>query len=282
MIEKLFIKVFFCYNHISYTRSFNMQDNTDNEPLDRLETEASELVFDLMHIIEDFTQTYFNDEYEVLKFNINFLESNGFAYQKKVDYMKLNRFIAAAYNTIGANDVQAIDGLISKFYKDIVFLNNFYKSFLEKSKDISIVFKYHFLKSVGELDGLHTRLSEKEAKRTGKMEHLQNDEERAEFGAYIKEQFFREFKKERDGYAENLRSIINTKTYYFDKLLWNEAKKSASIRDFFKKSRRIDGDLTEELSTKIFVKQYLQTVDFSHAKDIKWHTYLQNVLPLMD
>jgi len=259
-----------------------MADNTMNEPLDGLEGEASELVFDLMAIIEDFTQTYFNDEYEVLKFNINFLESNGFAYQKKVDYMKLNRFIAAAYNTIGANDVQAIDGLLSKFYKDIVFLNNFYKSFLEKSKDIAMVFKYHFLKSVGDLDGLHTRLSEKEAKRTGKMEHLQNDEERNEFGAYIKEQFLREFKKERDTYAENLRSIINTKTYYFDKLLWNEAKKSASIRDFFKKSRRIDGDLTEELSTKIFVKQYLQTVDFSHAKDIKWHTYLQNVLTLMD
>ena len=259
-----------------------MNDESNESLEEEIEEIADSAFLDLVVVIQKFNDEYFNDEYEVLKFNINFLESNGFAYQTKIDYMKLNRFIAAAYNTIGANDVQAIDGLLSKFYKDIVFLNNFYKSFIEKSKDSAIVFKYHFLKSVNGLDGLHTRLSEKEAKRTGKKESLRNDEERSAFGGYVQEQFLLEFKKERDEYAENLRTIINTKTYYFDKLLWNEARKSASIREFFKKSRRVDGDLTEELSTKIFVKQYLQTVDFSHAKDIKWHTYLQNVLTVMD
>ena len=256
--------------------------NQVNGALNGLEDTTSELVFDLIALIQDFIEEYFSDEYEVLKFNINFLESNGFAYQTKVDYMKLNRFIGAAYNTIETNDVQVIDGLVSKFYKDIVFLNNFYKSFLEKSKDIPSVFKYHFLKSLGGLDGLHTKLSEKEAKRTGTKEILHNDEERNAFELYVRDQFLNEFKKEREAYTENLRSIINTKTYYFDKFLWNEAKNSASIRDFFKKSKRTDDDITDELSTKIFIKQYIQTVDFSHAKDIKWHQYLQNVLTIMD
>ena len=41
---------------------------------------------------------------------------------------------AAAYNTIESNDIQVIDTLLSKFYKDIIFLNSFYKNFLEKSK----------------------------------------------------------------------------------------------------------------------------------------------------
>lgn len=79
-----------------------------------------------------------------------------------------------------------------------------------------------------------------------------------------------------------MRSIINTKTYYFDKLLWNEAKKSTAIVDFFKRSKRADGELMEELSTKIFIKQYMQTIDLSHAKDVKWHQYLQNIITIMD
>jgi len=40
-----------------------MVDHAVNEPLDGLEDEMSELVFDLIAIIDDFTQTYFNDEY---------------------------------------------------------------------------------------------------------------------------------------------------------------------------------------------------------------------------
>ena len=41
---------------------------------------------------------------------------------------------ASAYNIIESNDIQVIDTLLSKFYKDIIFLNSFYKNFLEKSK----------------------------------------------------------------------------------------------------------------------------------------------------
>lgn len=238
----------------------------------------SESAFDLVLLIQNFNDEYFNDEYEVLKFNINFLESNGFAYQTKVDYMKLNRFIAAAFSTIESNDIQIIDSLLTKFYKDIIFLNNFYKIFLDKSKDVAGIFKHHFLKSLGGMEGLYTILN----KKAQKNEPLPNEEEWRDFEDYVKEAFINEFKKEKDKYDENLRSIINTKTYYFDKLMWGEAKNSASLRDFFKKSKRTDGELTEELSTKIFIKQYMQTVDLSHTKDVKWHQYLQNVLTIMD
>lgn len=239
--------------------------------------EVSASAFDLCLIIQNFNDEYFTDEYEILKFNINFLESNGFAYQTKVDYMKLNRFIAAAYSTIESNDIRVIDALLSKFYKDIIFLNSFYKNFLERSKDINSVFKHSFLKSLGGIEGLYTRLSQ-EKKPILKL----NEEEWSTFCDDVKETFDHEFKKEWDEYDQQLRSIINTKTYYFDKLLWNEAKKSTAIVDFFKKSKRTEGEFGEELSTKIFIKQYMQTIDLSHAKDIKWHHYLQNIITIMD
>lgn len=248
-----------------------------NEPFDEEMEEVSESAFDLVLVVQNFNDEYFSDEYEILKFNINFLESNGFAYQTKVDYMKLNRFIAAAYNTIESNDIQVIDSLIVKFYKDIIFLNSFYKNFLEKSKDTNSVFKHSFLKALGGIEGLYTLLN-KEKKHPIKL----NEEEWAAFEEYVKETFTHEFKKEWDEYDKQMRSIINTKTYYFDKFLWNEAKKSTAIVDFFKKSKRTEGELGEELSTKIFIKQYMQTIDLSHAKDVKWHQYLQNIITIMD
>lgn len=260
-----------------------MINDESNESLEEeIEEIADSAFLDLVVVIQKFNDEYFNDEYEVLKFNINFLESNGFAYQTKIDYMKLNRFIAAAYNTIESNDIQVIDSLLSKFYKDIIFLNSFYKNFLEKAKDINSVFKHSFLKTCGGIEGLYLLLNKKETSKGGKKETPLSEEEKSAFEDYVKETFANEFKKEWDDYGHHMRSIINTKTYYFDKLLWNEAKKSTAIVDFFKRSKRADGELMEELSTKIFIKQYMQTIDLSHAKDVKWHQYLQNIITIMD
>lgn len=237
-------------------------------------SELSTVAFELLTFIQNFMDDYFHDEYEVIQFNINFLESNGFAYQTKVDYMKLNRFIATAYSTIEFNDGKIIDELLSKFYKDIIFLNHFYKNFLEKTKDIHSVFKHLFLKSVEGSLGLYMRLSEK-------VEKISDDELKA-FEEYVKEEFHNEFRKEFETYQEQLCKIINTKTYYFDKLLWNEARKSSAIQEFFKKSKRTENELNDELSTKIFIQQYLQTIDMSHTKNVNWHHYLQNILTIMD
>jgi len=135
-------------------------NDESNEPFDEEIEEVSESAFDLVLRIQNFNDEYFTDEYEILKFNINFLESNGFAYQRKIDYMKLNRFIAAAYNTIESNDIQVIDSLIAKFYKDIIYLNSFYKNFLEKSKDANSIFKYSFLKPFGGIEGLYALLNQ--------------------------------------------------------------------------------------------------------------------------
>lgn len=245
-------------------------------------SDTTESAFELIALIQNFIDDYFNDEYEVIKFNVNFLEANGFAYQTKIDYMKLNRFIAAAYNTIESTDTTVIDGLLTKLYKDIIFLNNYYKNFLEKSKDINGIFKHQFLKSFNGCAGLYSVLSEKEAKKNSKKEIPLLEEEQNLFEDYIKEEFRNEFQNECAKYDENLREIINTKTYYFDKLLWTEARKSTPVKEFFKKSKRTNADISEELSTKIFIQQYMQTIDPSHAKDAKWHLYLQNILKMMD
>jgi len=261
-----------------YVMDEELNDSFSEEEIDDISTRSLELA----SIIQSFTDDYFNDEYEVLRFNINFLESNGFTYQTKIDYMKLNRFVSAAFNTIQSNDMQAIDVLVSKFYKDIIFLNNFYKIFLDKSCDVYAVFKHQFLKEYGSIEQFYLFFHAEEGKKKTQEKKPPTKEEITLFEEYIREEFRIFFLKEVQSYGDELRTIINTKMYYFDKLLWSEAKKSLSIREFFKKSKRSEGDISDELSTKVFIKQYMRTIDLAHTKDARWHQYLENVLKIMD
>lgn len=250
----------------------------DTESSQNLSNETEdETVFEAIDLVYDFLDDFFNDAYEVLRFNMNFLESNGFEYQTKIDYMKLNRFISAAYNAILANDFQVVDVLISKFYKDIIFLNSFYKDFLIRCKDPSIIYKNHFIKYYGGMPELVKLLLPKDKK---DVEITEEDIEEA--NSFFKEQFESNFEKEFSTFKEKLKLVINTKTYYFDSLLWQEARKSQSIHEFFKKAKRQETNLDEPLSTKIFIKQYMRTIDKSHTKNQHWHEYLEKVLKIMD
>ena len=76
--------------------------------------------------IENFLEKFFENEKKVIAFNAEFIEENGFDYITDIDFIKINRFITVAYNTISTIDPKVIDGLITKFFKDLVFLNKFY------------------------------------------------------------------------------------------------------------------------------------------------------------
>lgn len=242
-------------------------------------SEGDEIFYfdELEELVDDFLDDFFNDEYEVVRFNINFLEDNNFTYQTKIDYMKLNRFLATAINTIKSTDNQIIDPLIVKFYKDIVYLNDFYKSFIIKSKHTDTVLK-KFIKSVGGAEGIYARAER--AINKGKNSRAPKPEELKEILVEAKDKFSKEFESKRDYYKSELKKIINTKTFYFDKTLWSGARRSRAIIDFFKKSSMDDKE--DELSTKTFIKKFLKTIDISHSKDPEWHSYLQKVVKIMD
>ncbi len=256
---------------------------SDNEESTVYESEGGEETYYkslIESMIDNFIDDYFSDEYEVVRFNVNFLENNNFKYQTEINFMKLNRFVASALNTIKSTDPHIIDSLIIKFYKDIIYLNELYKKFLIKTKDEEGVYKHKFMKSTGSIEGIFFELTKEENKnnskprapRAGELEELQE---------YIKTEFLRNFTKNSSYYSEELRKIINTKTYYFDKLLWAEAKKSQAIIEFFKKSKMSNSN-NDEMSTKIFIIKYLKTIDIAHSKDVEWHEYLAKVVKIMD
>ena len=94
-----------------------------------------------------------------------------------------------------------------------------------------------------------------------------------EFENQEKLEFFPKFKELKTKYLNNLEKILNTKMFYFDKLLWYEAQKSSNIQRFFDESN-IKGDY----STKTFIKYYLKNIDISKANDSEWINYLTKIL----
>jgi len=93
----------------------------------------------------------------------------------------------------------------------------------------------------------------------------------------FQEEFFEQFEQYRDYYLSVLKRVVNVKAYYFDKLLWYNAKDSEIIRKFFKDSK-IEGDY----ETKTFVKYYIRNLNIDQTKEHSWHAYLTEVLRMLD
>jgi hypothetical protein len=90
-----------------------------------------------------------------------------------------------------------------------------------------------------------------------------------------------EFLKRFVEYSENIRDglteVIQTKSYYFDKLLWSLASESQLIEKFFRQAR-IEGDY----STTTYIKYYLRNIDITKSNSSDWHNYLRDALKVFE
>lgn len=220
--------------------------------------------------IENFLEKFFENEKKVIAFNAEFIEENGFDYITDIDFIKINRFITVAYNTISTIDPKVIDGLITKFFKDLVFLNKFYQEFKKKSSKIDSVYK-KFVSSYGTVCTLAEACNIRGD--SNNIDELDNT---------IRGIFDKKFEEIIEDINNDLRLIINTKTYYFDKLLWYEALKSRAVWDFFQKTKSKNIKNGERPSTKTFINQYLQTLDKDSIADSAWHLDIQQIARTMD
>jgi hypothetical protein len=92
-----------------------------------------------------------------------------------------------------------------------------------------------------------------------------------------REAFIPAFIEYRDKLVKCLERVINTKIYYYDKLLWYNAEKSPLVRKFFETSR-INGDY----STKTFIKYFLKNIDINKSHNSDWIMYLKKMLKVVE
>lgn len=82
------------------------------------------------------------------------------------------------------------------------------------------------------------------------------------FEKEYKADFAESFTTESLFYKKHLLKILNAQAYLLDMLLWQEAKKSETIKEYFKKL-----SIGKELNTKTYLKYYLDSLDSSKATD---------------
>lgn len=89
--------------------------------------------------------------------------------------------------------------------------------------------------------------------------------------------FFEQFEVYCEDYKAALLEVLNTKLYYFDKLLWAQAEKSSGVRKFFD-----NAGIKGSYSTKTYLSYYLKNIDVEKSKTSEWHQYLQSLLKVLD
>jgi hypothetical protein len=268
-----------------------------------------------------FLDEYFKEIRDVVEFEQVFMQENSLE-GPNIDYFKLKRFLETAVRNLRAIDSNILTGLVHKLYKDVMTLYTFYQSATSKVAMPIVVFERDFLKTIKPYNELVRRIEELKSMRTSyemKMRYLEgsmkalelnmnSDEKRKEYAqlkaryaeaahffaeardeiplAYKKleeiEETFREtflawFEEYKEYYLSELRGATNVKFYYLDKLLWYKAERSNEIRRFFK-----DSGIKGNYDTKTFIEYYLRNIDLKKTFDRGWHTYLREILEILE
>lgn len=101
--------------------------------------------------------------------------------------------------------------------------------------------------------------------------------ELAELEEAMKSTFFEMFETYCDDYKTAFQEIINTKMFYFEKLLWHHAEQSSGVRKFFN-----NAGITGSYSTKTYLNYYLRNINIEKSKSNEWHRYLHDLLKVLD
>ena len=265
--------------------------------------------------LEKFLDDYFELIKEINNFHFNYLMSNKF-YFPKTDYIELKRFIDTATNFLSDIDNKIMEGLTGKLYQDIHSLYSFYKNFTQKSQYAQNIFYQGYLENISNYKTLKNKVKKLKASIEKYTHTIATNEEKLKTMSkndkeykktkrlYVdaiyelslaKDQFYEsknmieeiEKKEEKEFFPKfndlkktnllKLKKIINTKLFYFDKILWYNASQSDLIIKFFETS-----DIKGDFSTKTFIQYFLKNVDISKSNNSDWIIYLQKILKVIE
>jgi len=265
--------------------------------------------------LDKFLEDYFHLIKKVNDFHFNYLVTNKFKFPK-TNYLELKKFIDTATNFLLDLDEHILNGLAGKLYQDIESLYTFYKDFYKKTQYTEVVFYQEYLenldnykslkdeyeqlkKSMEEYNNTIITCEEKlkiisqndpSYKKIKKMyvdaiyEMSKNKDRLYEIKKQLDEiekreelHFFPKFNKLKEMNILKLEKILNSKLYYFDKLLWYNASQSDAVVNFFIKS-----DIEGDFSTKTFIKYHLKNIDVSKTYNSEWLMYLKKILRIIE
>ncbi len=222
-------------------------------------------------IIEDevyqFCEEYFEDIAILSGKNEAFTEDNGL-YIPKENYTILVQFLQKNFKNFKILDPTFYSDTLDKLSKDLLQITQIHAEVLKRSQNIKEIFESNFLRESPTLTNFakniidFTQLPDKTSDELSYFKQIQKD--------YIKLQeiFFNIFEEifndDKKHYLSTINNGINIKSYYFDKLLWQEVNLSLTITKHFS-ARKLTGKLNTQkyiLFSSSIMRPYTQEYEY--------------------
>jgi len=211
-----------------------------------------------------FNMNFFEDVAEVCEEGLDFI-SNNHLHQPKENYTLLYKFSNTLFSHFKSLDYLIIDDTLSKLQKDIFNLNYLYSNLKEMSSDIKNICTSQVLKKSKLIQSIEDQLQA--YKKITNISVTERKTLKSHFSNYEKLRivYFKLFKEifieEREYFLSSLLNILNTKIYYFEKLLWVKAAQSETILRSLK-----DISINGEIGSKYFLAHKLKVI-MPYSKD---------------
>lgn len=201
--------------------------------------------------VDGFSALFFEDIADAAEENDHFIDDNSLPVPRE-DYTILNKFLQKTLANFKILDPTYCSSTLNKLGTDLKQLSEIYDKLLKKTKDTKSIFESQFIPHSPTLTSFAkaildlAELPNKTPEDALYLKKLKTD--------YIKlkeifyEIFEEVFINDKKRYLLALKSGMNTKSYYFDKLLWKEADASMTIVKHFS-IRKLDG----KLNTKDYI-----------------------------
>ena len=203
---------------------------------------------------EEFLQSFFSEEISLCTYHMELIEENSFFVPYK-NHIKMKTLIDKIFRLLKSYDEEFSSKTLLRLQKNIDYIWFKRREFDEKSTSVKQIFLkktimhsdiLHFLKSQIILLKKKRDLSDLLKKQ---LDRLESDFDRLK--QYYYQDFYDYFLEYKISLAEEFAQILNTYVFYFEKIMWEDAKSSKQIRKQFKKLN-IKG-----LDTKHFVAYQL-------------------------
>lgn len=206
---------------------------------------------DIEDEVYEFCSIYFEEIAIVAEDNLAFIEENRL-HMPKENYSILNEFLQKTHRNFKILDPVYCSSTLDKLSRDLNQLNELYTRVEKNASNKEEIFNSKFIPASNILTNFtkaiydFTEAAEKTSEQILYLKQMKEDYAKLKKVFYsLFEDIFYDDKK---NYLLNLKDSINTKSYYFDKLLWIEADDSAIIVKHFS-IRKLDG----KLNTKDYI-----------------------------
>lgn len=219
--------------------------------------------------VADFHDTFFLSSLELIDSNFEFIDQHKLL-ETKTNYFFTLHFLQTTINNFTNLDYEFSSSTLRKLHRDI---NNIYKIYLAQEKEnVTMIFEKIFLPTVilfqdmkAEILSIQNTPISKDD--TEDLKTIQGHIQQMEVIYF--EVFEKDYREEKLYILNSLKSILNTKLYYLNQLLWQEAADSRIIT-------RVHKNIThnKQINAKIYIQHRLET-DIPYTDNYK---YLQKCL----